>query len=361
MGFSLRGLSLGRAKKMICFSLVGLALLGSGAMVALTLPAPDAVAGPSQAPHALRVSLGAATRAVKDFEARQTKAHLELVSPKTLSSTLASIQLDLAQGRFTAAQQSIASLRASLTQWNNRLTDAANEAVKGPIPNSSASAVAGELFIPIVLYHYTPPNFEQQLEYLEQHGYTTIGLDQVAAALAGNNLLPAKPVVLTFDDGFANQMQAFTLLQQHHMRATYYIINGGAKSNWCIGAGRRYNDPVQPPGGCGDAYLSWDQVRTLDRSGLITIGGHTLDHPNLASLSADDQRHEIIDSKTQLEQELGHPIRDFAYPYGNYNATTIQIVQEAGYATAVTTAPGQYQLPGQPYTLRRLRDTLSLP
>jgi peptidoglycan/xylan/chitin deacetylase (PgdA/CDA1 family) len=327
----------------------------------VSLPAADAVAGPSQAPHALRVSLGAATRAVKDFEARQTKAHLELVSPKTLSSNLAAIQLDLAQGRFTAAQQAITSLRASLTQWNNQLTNASNEAVKGPIPSSAPPPATGQLFVPIVLYHYTPPNFEHQLMYLEQHGYTTVGLDQVAAALAGNSTLPPKPVVLTFDDGFANQMQAFDLLHQHHMKATYYIINGGAKSNWCIGAGRRYNDPSQPPSGCGDAYLSWDQVRTLDQSGLITIGGHTLDHPNLASLSTDDQRHEIIDSKTQIEQEIGHPIHDFAYPYGNYNATTIQITQEAGYTTAVTTAPGQYQTPGQPYTLRRIRDTLSLP
>ena len=68
-------------------------------------------------------------------------------------------------------------------------------------------------------------------------------------------------------------------------------------------------------------------MRELDRSGLITIGGHTLDHLNLASLPPDQQRHEIIDSKHQIEQEIGHPIHDFAYPYGNYNASAIAVVQ----------------------------------
>jgi peptidoglycan/xylan/chitin deacetylase (PgdA/CDA1 family) len=102
-------------------------------------------------------------------------------------------------------------------------------------------------------------------------------------------------------------------------------------------------------------------VRALDRSGLITIGGHTLDHPNLPTLTEAQQRSEIVDSKNEIEKEIGHPIKDFAYPYGAYNAITIQIVREAGYQTAVTTLPGSYQAEGLEFTLRRVRDTLTLP
>ncbi len=212
-----------------------------------------------------------------------------------------------------------------------------------------------------MLYHYPPDNLAQQFQYLIDHGYTSIDPDQVAAAVNGTGTLPAKPVMLTFDDGYSNQMAAFHLLKQFNLKATFYIINGGAESKWCIGAGRRYHDPLQPMSGCGDSYLNWNEVRQLDRSGLVTIGGHTLDHENLASLSAAQQQREIVDSKIQTEQELGHPIDAFAYPYGDFNAITIQIVAQAGYTTAVTTMPGEYQKPNEPFTLVRIRDTLSLP
>lgn len=214
--------------------------------------------------------------------------------------------------------------------------------------------------IPIVMYHNTPPNFEDQLVYLEQRGYTAIDLDQALAGLRGRTL-PAKPVVLTFDDGYADQMAAFGVLKRHNMRATFYIIGGGEASLWCIGAGRRYHDPLQPPAGCGDAYMNWDQVRELDRSGLITIGGHTVNHRDLAGLTADEQRLEIVTGKKMLEEQLGHGVRHFAYPYGIYTEETVGIVRAAGYVTAVTTETGEYQPGGAPLTLHRMRDAMGLP
>jgi len=211
------------------------------------------------------------------------------------------------------------------------------------------------------VYHQTPADFSAQLDFLEQHGYHTVTMAQLAAALHGQDGLPPKPVVITFDDGFADQMTAFAQLQHHHMVATYYIIDGGPGSRWCIGASRRYNDPAQPAGGCGDAYLNWDQVRQLDRSGIITIGAHTIDHDNLASDSPDQQTYEIAQGKHLLEAQLGHKVADFAYPYGSFDATTLQIVQQAGFATAVTTTPGTSQSLATIYTLRRVRDPRMLP
>ncbi len=347
-----------RVNQAILFSVLCLVMLGSILALGYTWPQPTAdAANGQQTPHQLRLALGKLDAAARTLQDRQTQVHQQLVSASSLQMSLSRIQLEIAQSQFAKAKTDIAALTSSINGWNNQLNLVSHEAVHGtPLP-----PVAGQQFIPIVLYHDPPPNLAQQLDYLDQHGYTTVDLDQVAAALNGTATLPPRSIVLTFDDGFASQMTAFTLLQQRHMKATFYIINGGPASRWCIGAGRRYGDPLQPPSGCGDAYLTWDQVRQLDHSGLITIGGHTLDHPNLASLSPDEQRHEIIDSKAGIEQEIGHSIRHFAYPYGDYNQTTIDIVRQAGYVTAVTTQPGDYQTPSAPYTLHRIRDTLSLP
>jgi len=215
--------------------------------------------------------------------------------------------------------------------------------------------------VPIVMYHKTPIDFEMQLQSLQLRGYTTVTLRDVIASFAHRSQLPLKSVVLTFDDGFADDMKAFTLLEKYHMKATFYIVNGGPISNWCIGASRRYDDPSQQLGGCGDVYLNWDQIRLLDQSGLITIGGHTIDHVDLATESPDAQRYEIVESKRGIEDRLGHPIYDFAYPYGSFNATTVSIVQQAGYTSAVTTLPGIYQDPAMPFMLRRIRSVQNLP
>jgi peptidoglycan/xylan/chitin deacetylase (PgdA/CDA1 family) len=290
---------------------------------------------------------------VQTFEDQEARADATVVSAQSLQNKLSGIQLTAARGEYVAAEKSVKQMLVDLTQWRRQLARESS--------HESATTTGALTFMPILIYHYTPPDLDQQLTYLEQHGYTVVGLDEVAAAFDGTGTLPDKPVAITFDDGFENQMQAFAILTAHHMKATFYIINGGAMSNWCIGAGRHYGDPSQPPGGCGDSYLNWDQVRLLDRSGLITIGGHTLDHPELTTLSIADQEHEIIDSKQQIEAELGHPIYDFAYPYGNYDDDTINIVRSAGYRTAVTTNPNDYQSAGSIYTLSRIRDTYQLP
>jgi peptidoglycan/xylan/chitin deacetylase (PgdA/CDA1 family) len=332
-----------------------LVLSGSGVVMALSIPQAqtDTLYGAVRFPADLRLSYAKLVQNVRLFEDRQAKSHSQLVSDQTLQNRLSQVELDAASGHFDAARADIKSLSSDLSNWNLELNGGTRLA-------TISGDAAGSKFIPILLYHYTPPNFDEQLTYLEQHGYTVVDLDTAVAGLEGEPL-PPKPAVITFDDGFENQMQAFDILKKHNMKATFYIINGGKGSLWCIGAGRRYGDPLQPKNGCGDAYLNWSQVRALDESGLITIGGHTLDHSNLATLDEAEQRSEIFDSKAGIEAELGHPIKDFAYPYGSYNETTIRLVQAAGYSSAVTTLPGTYQEGGQAFMLRRVRDTLTLP
>jgi peptidoglycan/xylan/chitin deacetylase (PgdA/CDA1 family) len=344
-----------QAETLSTFLMVVVVLVGSGLMLLTSMPGARVIAVNNvNYPADLKKGLVVAARNVRSFEHQQQLTQSQLVSNNVLTNMLSQAQLDAANGDFNQSRQDIKLIQSSLDNWNLELSGGSGSTA------SAVQAAPGNVLLPILIYHYTPPDFEQQLQYLVSHNYTVIDMRQALAGLEGEPL-PAKPIVITFDDGYENQMQAFALLKKYNMKATFYIINGGVESRWCIGAGRRYHDPLQPPTGCGDAYLSWSQVKTLDKSGLITIGGHTIDHENLATLSPSDQQFEIDASKSGIESELGHPIYDFAYPYGAYDATTVSLVQQAGYTTAVSTDPGEYQSLDNVYTLGRIRSVYNLP
>ena len=247
-------------------------------------------------------------------------------------------------------------LSDDLASLNAKIAQAEVDRIKAlkAYKQEAPQAVNKTIQVPILLYHKTPGNFAAQLDALAAKGYTTISMAQLENYFDGLGQLPAKPVVITFDDGFSDQSAAFSLLLQKNMKATFYIVVGGEKSGWCIGAMRR-------PQNCGDSYLDWAQIREMTKSGLIEIGAHTINHANLASLSPADQTKEILDSKTIIENELGVKITTFAYPYGRYSQATIDIALKAGFKSAVTTVSGMSQSSANRLTLTRVRDVLLLP
>lgn len=204
-----------------------------------------------------------------------------------------------------------------------------------PAPSPTATPSAGQTQpVPIVMYHYvrpdpgpsdpagqdlsvTPEDFAAEMDYLAAQHYTTMTLGELEAVRERHASLPAKPVVLTFDDGYRDfYTAAWPVLRQHHFKATIFVITGVVDS---------------------ERYLTWDMIRELDGSGLIEVGSHTVDHPELPALSDAQARAEIIDSKTALEQRLGHPVIAFSYPSGHYGQREVDDVRQAGYRCAVTT------------------------
>lgn len=309
----------------------------------------------------LRKDLSALSNQIKELEDSQTSSQIRVADASQVQSQLTAIQFEFQAGELKAARSDIHKLQSELAGWRSELAKKAHEKQLQAQYAATIEPAAGSgmgITVPIMIYHYTPDNFESQLQHLIQKGYTTIDLDTLAQAINSKNvILPAKPIVLTFDDGFENQMQAFDLLKKYHMKATYYIITAGDASNYCIGAGRKYDQPK----GCGDAYLSWDQIRELDVSGLITIAAHTVDHLNLPAQSPEMQRFQIFEGKQQLETQLGHGVKHFAFPYGSYNAATVALVKEAGFVTAVSTLPGTIHTTATLYSLHRVRDVYHLP
>lgn len=212
---------------------------------------------------------------------------------------------------------------------------------------------ANQIKLPILLYHKTPDNFDFQMNHLKETGYNPVTMQEATEIISGKSKGPNKPVAITFDDGFSDQLKAIDILKKYNFKSTFYIIVGGKASDYCIGADKNNN-------GCGDSYLNWDEIKRISDSGLVEIGSHTIDHLQLSSLDTNSQKFQILESKKILEQKLGKAINSFAYPYGKFNQISVNLVKQAGYTNATTVAASEYQMPEGIFTLNRIRDTKDL-
>jgi peptidoglycan/xylan/chitin deacetylase (PgdA/CDA1 family) len=118
-------------------------------------------------------------------------------------------------------------------------------------------------------------------------------------------------ISLEFDDARANAFQALGPLEAHRMHATFFVPSG------LVGT---------------TGYMSFDELGELSRLGN-EIGGHTITHPHLRSLSDDEKRRQICNDRVNLASH-GFAVSDFAYPYGEYDAKTQQAVRDCGYSSA---------------------------
>jgi peptidoglycan/xylan/chitin deacetylase (PgdA/CDA1 family) len=217
-------------------------------------------------------------------------------------------------------------------------------------PVTVAVPVGPHVVVPILYYHYIrtiqptaqnllsfqlsipPPLFAEQMALLHVEGAHPITLATLMAALAGTRALPSRPVVLTFDDGYADFATVVQpVLARYGFVATDFVVSGFV------------NRPH---------YMSAAQILRMDADGMV-IGAHTVHHLDLAALPPAVANDEIFASKSALEALLGHPVLDFAYPYGAFTPGVAQLVQQAGFREAVTTQRGDQQTLSARYALHR--------
>ncbi|MGQ9658817.1 MAG: polysaccharide deacetylase family protein [Thermochromatium sp.] len=174
--------------------------------------------------------------------------------------------------------------------------------------------------------------FAAQMDLLARLGYRVLPLDEALASLRGERPLPARAVVLTFDDAYDNFAEyAWPVLKRHGFPATVYAISGwlGRRAEWFA------RDPGRPI----PTLMSAARLRELHADGL-TIGSHSVDHLRLATLAPAAQRHQLIASRAALEDLLGAPVPHFCYPFGSFDRTTVKLAEEAGYRSATTCLRG---------------------
>lgn len=134
-------------------------------------------------------------------------------------------------------------------------------------------------------------------------------------------------ITITFDDGFANNLTAAApLMQQSGIRAINYLVADriGQTSDW-----------EASEGGEADSLMNESQIRDWLAAGHW-IGAHTCTHPRLSQITRDRAREEITAGRKKLEDRFGIPVEHFAYPYGDYDDSTVELVREAGFKTACT-------------------------
>ena len=219
-------------------------------------------------------------------------------------------------------------------------------ALLGPIPASAPGAHRAPTEpVPILMYHVigtpkpgtpfpelwvTASDFSAQMRALAGQGYHGVTLQQAWDAWHHGGLLPSKPVVVSFDDGYSGQYKdAMPVLRSLHWPGVLNLKLGNLRD------------------------LKAAHVREMIANGW-EIDSHTINHPSLPSIDDASLRYELEASRARLKKEFGLTVNFFCYPAGAYDQRVIAAVKRAGYLAATTTDEG-FARPQDTFVLGRVR------
>ncbi len=213
-----------------------------------------------------------------------------------------------------------------------------------------AAAVPRGVDVPVVMYHallkdearhgnyvISPAEFENDLQYLKKHGYTTVLVADLIAYTRGEGELPEKPILLTFDDGYYNNyLYAFEIAKRYQCK--FVISPIGFWADWYTETGEE------------NAYYThatWGQLREMADSGLVEVQNHSYDlHKSgmgvkkVPGESEEQYRKRLTEDVTlaqeTIEAHLGKRPTAFFYPFGAMSRTTPGLIREMGFAATFT-------------------------
>jgi len=210
----------------------------------------------------------------------------------------------------------------------------------GPLMLMYHAVTVGEA-VPDWPWAVSMPRFCAQLDFLADAGYRTPTMRELVER--PERFADSRTAVITFDDGYVDNLHACEALASRGMRASWFIVAGS------IGRPPEWPDDGRPRG----RMLSAPELRGMQEAGM-EIGSHTVNHVRLTEADDLTLNRELSDSRQQIEDALGQPVFSFAYPYGAWDARCADAVAAAGYAAACTTRTGWAMRDGDPYRLRRL-------
>lgn len=198
-----------------------------------------------------------------------------------------------------------------------------------------AQARASSIEIPILMYHHvgnlpdradtlrrdltvSSHDFAREISWLRNQGFQSISLHQLYLSASDQFILPAKPIILTFDDGYSDVFDnAAPILLLHGFTGSFAIIT----------------QFVGRPD-----YASWGQIRAAEAQGMEMVS-HTRDHFDGADLHKYSRRYiydDLLGSRTDFEAALGHSTDILIYPYGHTNAEYKAAARQAGFVMGLT-------------------------
>lgn len=182
----------------------------------------------------------------------------------------------------------------------------------------------------------TEANLRLQMNYIRDHGYHPITMQELYDYITKGAPLPEKPVCITFDDGYLDSYTiVYPLMKEYGFPWTLFLITDDV--------GKPYN------------RMTWDQLKEMADSHTVTIANHTLSHPKLHNLAtAKEKEKEIVEANEALKYHLGIDNAWLAYPYGDYDDQVVEICKKAGIKMAVTTDSGRVHVGSYPYELKRV-------
>jgi peptidoglycan/xylan/chitin deacetylase (PgdA/CDA1 family) len=182
----------------------------------------------------------------------------------------------------------------------------------------------------------TPNGFAEHLQALRRAGYTSIRLYDLYEALLTGHPLPAKPIILTFDDGHRDAYtEALPLLQRYGFSGTFFLVT-------------KLIDDQSP------TTLTWEQVTAMSAAGM-DMEAHGYTHDDLRQRSTAFLVWQMLGAKEAIEARTQKPVRYFCYPSGQYDAETTKVLRSAQYWGAVTVHSGTTQRSDRPFELERIR------
>jgi glycosyltransferase involved in cell wall biosynthesis len=218
--------------------------------------------------------------------------------------------------------------------WN-RLTHGVKiltyHAIGGPREKSSA-------------YILPVKKFKKQMGWLKKRNFNVISLEEYLNYRQSYRLPPARSVIITFDDGYAdNRKYAYPILRSHGFCATIFLV---------LGRINQKNDWAWDKNLIGRLLLSWDEILEMNLGG-ISFGVHSRTHKSLTSAPEDEVCAEIAGTRFELEQRLKTKVRFFAFPFGEFDEKVIELVKKDGFEAGLNIEEG-VNTPITPlYSLRR--------
>lgn len=193
--------------------------------------------------------------------------------------------------------------------------------------------------------------FDEQMSQLRELGYVAVGLDDVLTYYRDGGELPRRPVLITFDDGYRDNLDhAAPVLERHGYPAVLFVPLAYLGDRRPLPHEERLASR-----GVVNTTLDWGELAELEAAG-VRVESHGISHRPLADLPVDEAAREIVLSKLRLEERLGRPVRSFAYVKGSeahYRPVHLSLLRQAGYDAAFTSVSGSNDRRTDPLRLHR--------